>query len=111
MAVFARFGSDVDSSTAKMLKKGQILTELFKQKKSDPLSVFDETAILSAYKNDVFTDMDIKDIKAFTEKMLKYLKKNNSILFSSVNSSGSFSEDDEAELKKSILKFKGDYHE
>lgn len=111
MAVFARFGSDVDSSTAKMLKKGQILTELFKQKKSDPLSVFDETAILSAYKNDVFTDMDIKDIKAFTEKMLKYLQKNNSILFSSVNSSGSFSEDDEAELKKSILKFKDDYHE
>ena len=33
MAVFARFGSDVDNTTAKMLKKGQILTELFKQKK------------------------------------------------------------------------------
>ncbi|MBO4468492.1 MAG: F0F1 ATP synthase subunit alpha, partial [Clostridia bacterium] len=110
MAVFARFGSDVDATTAKMLKKGMILTELFKQKKSYPLSVFDETAILLAYRIDAFENVPLPTLHDFTENMLKYLEKNNSILFSSINSTGSFSEDDEAELKKSIVIFKDSYN-
>ncbi|MGN0450822.1 MAG: F0F1 ATP synthase subunit alpha, partial [Acutalibacteraceae bacterium] len=34
MAVFTRFGSDVDESTKKMLNRGNVLTELLKQPKS-----------------------------------------------------------------------------
>ena len=111
MAVFARFGSDVDNTTAKMLKKGQILTELFKQKKSSPLSVFEETALLLAYKRDVFDDISLTNLNAFTQKMLAFLKKSNSVLASSINSSGELGEDDETELEKAFALFKGSYHE
>ena len=111
MAVFSRFGSDIDTSTAKMLKRGQILTELFKQKKSNPYSVFEETALLFAYKINIFDDIPVNKTDTFANKMIAYLKKNNSALLSSVNSSGEFGEEEENELKNSIMKFKENYHE
>ena len=106
MAVFSRFGSDVDVSTAKMLKRGQILTQLFKQKKTKPLSVFEQTVILLAYKISVYDDLDIAKLDSFVEKMLRYVKENNAVLLSLINSTGKLSEDQEEELKSSITAFK-----
>ena len=70
MAVFTRFGSDVDDSTARLLNRGHILTELLKQKKSKPYSLFEEVELLFAYRNSIFDGIPESDIKPCTEKCL-----------------------------------------
>lgn len=111
MAVFARFGSDVDSSTAKLLKKGQILTELFKQGKSRPLSVFCEVALLLAYKCDFFENIDIKSIKSFSNDLLEFLSNENSALVSKINNTGDMDDSDETKLKDDMIRFRENCHE
>ncbi len=111
MAVFARFGSDVDASTAKMLKKGQILTELFKQPKSSPYSVFKEVVLLLCYKSDIFYDMDIKDIKSYSSQLLKYVYEDSSAVASKIDSTGVMSESDKQQIISSIMEFKEKHNE
>lgn len=111
MAVFARFGSDVDVTTAKLLKRGAVLTELFKQPKSKPYSNFEETALLLAYKTGVFEDIELKNIKKFCSLMLEYVKTDSSAAASKINTSGNMDESDEKALVSSILEFKESYNE
>ncbi len=105
MAVFARFGSDVDVSTAKLLKKGSALTELFKQPKSSPYSEFDETALLYAYKIGVFDNGNIKSISDFSADLLSYLYVDCPAVVNKINSVGVMEEKDETALKNSINEF------
>ena len=73
MAVFTRFGSDVDDSTKRMLNRGNILTELLKQPKSSPYSLFEQVSLLLAYRNNIFEDAG-GNIKGFASQMLSYLR-------------------------------------
>lgn len=106
MAVFARFGSEVDSATASLLKKGAALTELFKQPKSKPYSEFDETALLFAYKINAFDSVPIEKIKRYSEDLLKYLYEDCPQLVTKIDKLGAFEESDEQVLKQSVKEFK-----
>src|SRR3954447_5808730 len=48
MAAFAKFGSDLDASTQKMLARGERLTELLKQPQYSPLAVEEQVAVIYA---------------------------------------------------------------
>jgi len=110
MAVFARFGSDVDSATAKLLKRGQILTELFKQPKSSPYNNFEEVAILTAYKIDAFNDINISKLNDFCEKMIVHLSEECSPVMNKILSTGKTDEADREHLEAEIMEFKGKYN-
>ena len=111
MAVFARFGSDVDKATAKMLKRGSVLTELFKQPKSKPYSNFEETTLLLAYNTDVLCDIDIKKLKRFCTLLLQYVSTDSSAAASKINTLGFMDESDEKAIISSIKEFKEIYDE
>jgi len=110
MAVFARFGSDVDATTAKLLHKGQILTELFKQPKSSPYNLFQEVALLTAYKIDAFENISLLKVKDFTEKMLIHLEGECSPIVNKVLSVGKTDDSDRERLQAEILEFKEKYN-
>ncbi len=74
MAVFTRFGSDLDAATVKMLRRGETLTNLFKQGKSHPYTLFEEVAVLLAYEADTFRDVPMKALGA---KVTDYLARMN----------------------------------
>ena len=46
MAAFAQFGSELDSSTTKLLKRGAMLTELLKQPQYHPFAVEEQVVLL-----------------------------------------------------------------
>jgi F-type H+-transporting ATPase subunit alpha len=46
MAAFAKFGSDLDAATQRMLARGERLTELLKQPQYAPLSVEEQVAVI-----------------------------------------------------------------
>ena len=106
MAVFTRFGSDVDESTKKMLNRGNVLTELLKQPKSKPYTLFEEIALLSAYKKNIFENADKSDIKRLADELLTYLHNNCASVENAVNTTGDISEENEKRLADSLLNFK-----
>ena len=109
MAVFTRFGSDVDESTGKLLSRGHILTELLKQPKSRPYSLFEQTALLLAYRNNIFDGVEDSKIKSFSGEMLGYLHTNCSMLENSVRTSGDLTDEDEKKLGEALNTFKESY--
>ena len=109
MAVFTRFGSDVDDSTARLLNRGHILTELLKQKKSKPYSLFEEVALLFAYRNSIFDGIPESDIKPCTEKMLDYLHTNCTAAENAVKATGDLSDESAERLKEALNLFKESY--
>ena len=109
MAVFTRFGSDVDESTGKLLSRGHILTELLKQPKSRPYSLFEQTALLLAYRNNIFDGVEDSKMKSFSGEMLGYLHTNCSMLENSVRTSGDLTDEDEKKLGEALNTFKESY--
>lgn len=73
MAVFSRFGSDVDASTKRMLEKGESLVNVFKQNKSRPYSLFEETVLLLAHSADCFIGVPEKVFPKEIEKFLDFI--------------------------------------
>ena len=106
MAVFTRFGSDVDESTRKLLDRGRTLTELLKQPKSRPYTLFEQVALLFAYRNDIFTGVPEAELKAFAGDMLISLSKNLSAVRDTVNSSGALSDENAERMKTALTNFK-----
>ena len=70
MAVFTRFGNDLDASTKKMLRRGETLINIFKQDKNHPFSVFDEVVLLLAYDQNVLEDVPVKQFSAAAGRLL-----------------------------------------
>ncbi len=106
MAIFTRFGSDVDESTRKLLRRGECLTELLKQGKGEPKSLFEQTAILLAYKYDIFENVPAKEIGVKAKEMLSYLKLNLRNVASEINSTGDMSESCEELLTAALTEYK-----
>ena len=106
MAVFTRFGSDVDTTTKKMLDRGNILTELLKQPKSKPYTLFEEVALLTAYRNNIFEDAPHTEIKRLAGEMLDFLHNNCASVENAVNSTGDLDEEDANRLADSLNSFK-----
>ncbi len=111
MAIFTRFGSDVDEATAKLLKRGECLTQLLKQGKGSPMSLFDQVAILLAYKNNIFENFDVKNVKDEAEKLLNVLYKECESCVSEVNETGRLSAETEEKLKCVMTRFVNEHHE
>ena len=109
MAVFTRFGSDVDESTGKLLNRGRILTELLKQPKSRPYSLFEQTALLYAYRSNVFDGVENSKLKQFSSDMLSFLHTNYGVLENSVRTSGDLTDSDEKKLGEALNTFKESY--
>ncbi len=106
MAVFTRFGSDVDDSTAKLLRRGECLTNLLKQGKGEPMSLFEQVAVLLAYKNGVFDNVSPKDVKAVSGNLLEGLSVSLKECVDDIYNSGDMSENVEAQLTDYMNTFK-----
>ncbi|MBS7359352.1 MAG: F0F1 ATP synthase subunit alpha [Oscillospiraceae bacterium] len=106
MAVFTRFGSDVDASTKKLLRRGESLTELLKQGKSEPRSLFTEVSLLLAHKLDAFENVSTKNVKKTAKELLEYLDENCISIKDQVNDTGDLTDSAEKELADAINKFK-----
>lgn len=106
MAVFTRFGSDVDDATAAMLARGERLTQLFKQGKGRPYSLFEETALLLAYKCSAFKDIPADKVGLTVPRLLKFLHENAPEVEREISETKCLSAEDEKSLAKCIEDFK-----
>ena len=74
MAAFAKFGSDLDAATQRMLARGERLTELLKQPQYRPFPVEDQVAVIYAGTRGYLDPFPTNRVGAFQEALLGKLK-------------------------------------
>ncbi len=74
MAAFAKFGSDLDASTQKMLARGERLTELLKQPQYKPFAVEEQVAVIYAGTRGYLDPFPTARVGAFQDALLSKLK-------------------------------------
>lgn len=73
MAAFAKFGSDLDAATQRMLARGERLTELLKQPQYSPLSVEEQVAVIYAGTRGYLDKIPTNQVGRFERELLSHL--------------------------------------
>lgn len=73
LAAFAQFSTDLDAETKQSIERGQRLTELLKQPQYSPLSVWEQTASLTAANEGAFDSVPVAYIKKAQHALLSSL--------------------------------------
>ncbi len=73
MAAFAKFGSDLDAATQRMLARGERLTELLKQPQYSPLSVEEQVAVIYAGTRGYLDKVPTNQVGRFERDLLSHL--------------------------------------
>ncbi len=100
LAAFAQFSTDLDEETKQRIERGQRLTELLKQPQYQPLSIWQQTALLLAATEGCFDKVALGDIKHAQENLLHQLKTEHGPAMSTLEKG----EKPTQEIQKTILK-------
>ena len=73
MAAFAKFGSDLDVATQRMLARGERLTELLKQPQYAPLAVEEQVAVIYAGTRGYLDGVATAQVGRWERELLSYL--------------------------------------
>ncbi|TSC99855.1 MAG: F-type H+-transporting ATPase subunit alpha [Candidatus Peregrinibacteria bacterium Greene1014_49] len=104
LAVFAQFGSDLDSATKKQLDRGIRLMEILKQGQYDPQSVSHQVVMLYAGVNGLIDDVPVADVRTFFKGLLEQMSREQKPLLETL--SKEITKDAEEELKKTIAAYR-----
>ena len=102
LAAFAQFGSDLDKSTKAQLDRGARLTEMLKQPQYSPLKVEEQVVCLYAGVNGYFSTIQVEDVPAFQDDLLRYVKANYPTILTDIATSKKLEPATEETLKKAI---------
>ena len=99
---FAQFGSDLDQDTKNRLALGERIVEVLKQKRSSPVRVGCQVAIVYAVVNGYLNSVAVADVPAWEEALYNHLENSCQDLLVRIES-GNFDEKDTEELKQALL--------
>src|SRR5699024_1358093 len=71
LEAFAKFGSDLDPSTQRQLKRGERTVELLKQDVDQPLAIQEQIALLKINSEGLLEDLAVDQIREFEENYLE----------------------------------------
>ena len=99
MAAFAKFGSDLDASTQKLLARGARLTELLKQPQYSPLTMEEQVVSVYAGTRGYLDGVAVADIGRFESELLARVKSSNPKLLEGIRTKKDLTPELETELK------------
>lgn len=102
---FSQFGSDLDDSTKRILRHGEVLLEVLKQDQYQTYDVIDQILELYIAKNYFLDTLDNKDIKNVLQRALTYLKSSHSDLINEINTTKDISNELDDKLKEVLKEF------
>ena len=102
---FSQFGSDLDDSTKRILRHGEVLLEVLKQDQYQTYDVIDQILELYIAKNYFLDTLDNKDIKNVLQRALTYLKSSHSDLINEIITTKDISNDLDNKLKEVLKEF------
>ncbi|MGD2133699.1 MAG: F0F1 ATP synthase subunit alpha [Maricaulaceae bacterium] len=105
MAAFAKFGSDLDAATQRLLNRGDRLTELLKQPQYSPLRVEEQVAVIFAGTRGYLDKLPLGDVKRFEEELLRFLNGPKKDVLDAIRDEKALSDDLEGRLKSAVEEF------
>ena len=102
MAAFAKFGSDLDAATQKMLARGERLTELLKQPQYKPFAVEEQVAVIYAGTRGYLDAFPTNKVGAYQDALLNKLKGSYPQFLEGIRKEKALTPDLEATLKKAL---------
>src|SRR6478736_459919 len=106
LAAFAQFGSDLDKSTQAQLNRGARLVEVLKQPQYEPLPVERQVAIIYAGTNGFLDDLEVEQVRPFSEELNKYVESMNPKLLDTIMQKKTIDDAIKAEIEKTLKEFK-----
>ncbi|MGA9795646.1 MAG: F0F1 ATP synthase subunit alpha [Rhizomicrobium sp.] len=105
MAAFAKFGSDLDAATQKMLARGERLTELLKQPQYKPFAVEEQVAVIYAGTRGYLDGIAVNRIGAYQEQLIAKLKASYPQFMEGIRKQKALTPELEATLKTALNEF------
>src|SRR5271165_7059599 len=99
MAAFAKFGSDLDASTQRLLAGGERLTELLKQPQYSPLQAEEQVCVLYAGTRGYLDKLPVSQVLPFQSELLTRLRGQPGGVLERIRDSKALSSELEDELK------------
>jgi F-type H+-transporting ATPase subunit alpha len=84
MAAFAKFGSDLDVSTQRLLNRGARLTELLKQDQFSPVPVEEQVILIYAGTRGYLDAVPVEQVRAYERALVTHLRASNPGLLKSI---------------------------
>ena len=109
MAAFAKFGSDLDVSTQKMLARGERLTELLKQPQYQPMAVEEQVAVIYAGTRGYLDGIPVSKVAEFQEGLIAKLKTTYPTFLEGVRKEKALSPALESTLKEALDSFQATF--
>ena len=105
MAAFAKFGSDLDAATQRMLARGERLTELLKQPQYAPLQVEEQVAVIYAGTRGYIDGVAVADVGRYESELLSYLHAKHQGMLDAIRTQKDIKGAVEDELKSALDAF------
>jgi F-type H+-transporting ATPase subunit alpha len=106
LAAFSQFGSDLDKATQAQLNRGKRLVEILKQDQYQPLSFGKQIMIIFAGTNGFLDDLEVDQVRAFSEELNKYVEAMNPKLLGAIMEKKTIDDAMKAEIEKTLNEFK-----
>ncbi|HBQ47460.1 MAG TPA: F0F1 ATP synthase subunit alpha, partial [Hyphomonas atlantica] len=105
MAAFAKFGSDLDAATQRLLNRGARLTELLKQPQYSPLLMEEQVIVIYAGTRGYLDKVDLKEVTRYEKELLAHIRGAKADLLKKIREEKALTDDIEAEIKKTLDDF------
>jgi F-type H+-transporting ATPase subunit alpha len=105
MASFAKFGSDLDASTQRLLARGERLTELLKQPQYSPLQVEEQVCVIYAGTRGYLDAIATNAVGRFEKGLLALLHSKHAKLLDGIRTKKALDAELEGELKSALESF------
>ncbi len=102
MASFAKFGSDLDAATQRLLARGERLTELLKQPQYQPFPVEEQVAVIYAGTRGYLDKIPVNKIGSFQEALISKLKSTYPQFLEGIRTQKALTPELEGQLKEAL---------
>ncbi len=107
LRAFVQFSSELDENTKKQIRRGELLTEVLKQRERDPLPFEHQVPVLYAAIFGYLDDVPAASVDRFEEKFIQYLEHLHAKdILEPIRTSRELAETTEHDLKTAIEHFK-----
>ena len=105
MAAFAKFGSDLDVSTQRLLNRGARLTELLKQPQFSPVPVEEQVVLIYAGTRGYLDKLATSDVQRYERELRSWLKGQKAGLLEAIRTKKDLDAAVEADIKAALDAF------
>ncbi len=98
LAAFAQFGSDLDPETKKKLARGQVLTEILKQRQEEPKEVWQMAFSIFAANQGKIDNVPVERIGEFESSLIRFVETNHADVIKEINEKPELTKDLEQKM-------------